>query len=84
MNRSFSTFLVLVIIVTHGLSAKGQEEPPVQESLPVQGPNDPAELGAFIDGLMEAHLEAYESVGATISILLMVLRRASLRPTISW
>ncbi|MDH7513481.1 MAG: serine hydrolase domain-containing protein [Clostridiales bacterium] len=34
-----------------------------------QGPSDPKELEAFIDGIMAAHLEANHIVGATISVV---------------
>jgi CubicO group peptidase (beta-lactamase class C family) len=33
------------------------------------GPQDPAELETFIDGLMVAHLEAYHSAGAAVSVV---------------
>jgi CubicO group peptidase (beta-lactamase class C family) len=67
MKRSLITFFVLVAALS--LSAMGQEEPPNQEGPPVRGPNDLVELEAFIDGLMTAHLEAYESAGATVSVV---------------
>ncbi len=50
------------------LSIFGAGVVPAQEDSPL-GPEDPAELGAFIDGLMTGHLEAYHSAGATVSVV---------------
>jgi len=50
------------------LSAPGQEA----ESAPpqaTQGPSDPRELEAFIDGIMAVELEANHIVGATVSVV---------------
>ncbi len=63
MTRFNSTFFILVVIVALGVSAAGQEDPPTPE------PEQPTELEAFIDGLMTAHLEAYESAGASVSVV---------------
>ena len=40
---------------------------PVFAQTPVAGPTDPAELEAFIDGIIDAHFEAYDIAGATVS-----------------
>jgi CubicO group peptidase (beta-lactamase class C family) len=50
------------------VSAEAQE-PTIVAQEPSVGPQDRAELEAFIDGLMTAHLEAYGSAGATISVV---------------
>ncbi len=63
MTRFTFTFFILVVIVALGISAVGQEDPPAPE------PEQPTELEAFIDGLMTAHLEAYESAGASVSVV---------------
>jgi len=39
------------------------------EPEPSQGPTDPAELEAFMDGIMLAHLRAYHIAGAAIAIV---------------
>jgi CubicO group peptidase (beta-lactamase class C family) len=44
----------------------GQEIPSETEK-PVEGPNDPVELEAFVDGMMKAHMEANHIAGATFS-----------------
>jgi len=52
-------FLLVVVICTSSIFA--------QEL--ATGPTDPVELEAFMDGLIGAHLEAYNIAGATVSVV---------------
>jgi len=42
---------------------------PALALLPATGPTDPAELEAFMDGSIEAQLEAYNIAGATVAVV---------------
>ncbi len=57
--RRTKGFLLVVAICTSVVFA--------QESAP--GPTNPAELEAFMDGLIRAHLEVYNIAGATVSVV---------------
>jgi len=68
--------LLLLIIIAWLL----QGTPQAQESLPqqeqaeqttptMQGPTDRAELEAFLDGIMVAHMESYHIAGATLAVV---------------
>ncbi len=40
-----------------------------QAPAPRTGPTDPSELEAFLDGLMDAHLEEFQTAGAVVSVV---------------
>jgi len=51
-----------LLVVAIGVSTVSAEEP-------ATGPTDPVELEAFMDGLVGAHLEAYDIAGAAVSVV---------------
>ena len=60
---SLVTPTVLLVFFLVSLSAGVQEKPAAQ------GPTNPAELEAFIDGIMAVHLQANHVSGATIAVV---------------
>lgn len=58
------TFFICMIVIAFGLFFNGMW---AQED--AQGPNDPAELEAFLDGVMKAHLSSHDIPGATLSVV---------------
>ncbi len=65
MPFRFLTIVVLTALLSLPLPAQSETEV-VQ---PTSGPTDPAELEAFLDGVMAAHLAAHDVAGATLSIV---------------
>lgn len=50
--------------------AAARAAPPPQEQAPARrGPSDPAEVEAFLDGLMKAQMEAHDVAGATVAVV---------------
>jgi CubicO group peptidase (beta-lactamase class C family) len=69
--RMIKNIGVAVCVLLFGflpLFSPGQEAGSVPPAAP-QGPSDPKELEAFIDGVMAANLEANHIAGATISVV---------------
>ncbi len=73
---SLGTVLILSLLpgtVRVQVPEQAVEDPVIVEATPPladgQGPTDPAELEAYLDGLMRAHLEAYDVAGATIAVV---------------
>jgi CubicO group peptidase (beta-lactamase class C family) len=67
-------FAVLFCILSSPLVAQGTNQQTVgpseaAEPLSGPGPTDPAELEAFVDGLMEVMLEEFNTAGAVISVV---------------
>jgi CubicO group peptidase (beta-lactamase class C family) len=62
----------LMFLVSAGLCAQSSEAVSAEEAVSapeIVGPTDPAELEAFIDGMMAAHLPSREIPAATIAIV---------------
>jgi CubicO group peptidase (beta-lactamase class C family) len=58
-------FFILVLFPASFLAQETQTEAPPSP----QGPSDPTELEAFLDGIMAAHLETFHVAGATIAVV---------------
>jgi CubicO group peptidase (beta-lactamase class C family) len=58
------TLFIWLIVIVFGLFINGLW---AQEG--AQGPDDPAELEAFLDGVMKAHLSSHNIAGATLSVV---------------
>ena len=58
-------------VVVEPAPAVAEQAPPVETALPAPttGPHDPKEIEAFLDGVMNSHLEAYHTAGATVAIV---------------
>lgn len=72
MRKIFFGILVIFIIVAYlpaGIQTLEGVSKQTQEMAITQGPSDPAELEAFIDGIMDAHLRANHIAGATFSLV---------------
>ena len=80
MKRCYARILIfgLMIGLAMGLiRARDAESPaaaepgitPPEKMQISTGPNDPAELAAFLDGAMAAHLEAYHIAGAVVAVV---------------
>ena len=70
----YPVFLAILVLLLAGLPALAQDIPTESNSNASlgshqQGPTDPQELEAFIDGVMAAQMEAYHIPGATISVV---------------
>ena len=70
----YPAFLAILVLLLLGVPAMAQGIPTKPNSdVPLvtnqQGPTDPQELEAFIDGVMAAQMEAYHIPGATISVV---------------
>jgi CubicO group peptidase (beta-lactamase class C family) len=70
----YPVFLAILVLLLARLPALAQDIPPEPNSNASlgshqQGPTDPQELEAFIDGVMAAQMEAYHIPGATISVV---------------
>jgi len=70
----YSAFLTILVLLLAGLPALAQDMPtePDQVSLSIpqqQGPTDPQELEAFLDGVFAALLEAHHIPGATVAVV---------------
>jgi CubicO group peptidase (beta-lactamase class C family) len=63
MKRCFGHLLLAVVLAVWPLAALAQE------SAAPHGPSDPAELEAFLDGIMAVHLRTNHVAGATISVV---------------
>ncbi|MBN1225272.1 MAG: beta-lactamase family protein [Candidatus Aminicenantes bacterium] len=63
----YTIILLFILLIIPGLF-QGQESPPKAEEAFV-GPKDPAEMGAFVDGIMRAHMKANHIAGATFSFV---------------
>lgn len=50
-------------------AAAGTASPPQEERPATSGPTDPAEVEAFLDGLMKAQMEAHDIAGATVAVV---------------
>lgn len=63
--------VALMLLLTGGLVAQTAEETPADAAAPpaAVGLTDPAELEAFIDGLMAAHMPSRDIPAATISVV---------------
>ena len=70
-------FILCAIMITLPLSgpmanpqdAQETEEAPAQAGLTNLGPEDPAELGAFLDGVLEVYMKTLHIPGATVSVV---------------
>lgn len=70
----YPIFLAIIVLLLAAPSAIAQDIPTESNSNASlgshqQGPTDPQELEAFIDGVMAAQMEAYHIPGATISVV---------------
>ncbi|MFV9630163.1 MAG: serine hydrolase domain-containing protein [Methanosarcinales archaeon] len=70
----YPVFLAILVLLLAGLPALAQDIPTESNNNASldshrQGPTDPQELEAFIDGVMVAQMEAYYIPGATISVV---------------
>ncbi|RCV62916.1 CubicO group peptidase, beta-lactamase class C family [Methanophagales archaeon] len=70
----YSVFLAILVLLlaapftmAQGIPTKPNSDVPLVTNQ--QGPTDPRELEAFIDGVMAAQMEAYHIPGATISVV---------------
>jgi CubicO group peptidase (beta-lactamase class C family) len=64
--------MAILLMFTTGLSAASGEEAPTTEAAAAPesvGPTDPAELEAFIDGMMAAHMPSRNISAATIAVV---------------
>jgi len=71
-TRFFLTSVACVVLMTTGLFAMPTEESPAQEAalaLEPTGLDDPADLEAFIDGMMAAHMPSRNIPAATIAVV---------------
>jgi len=67
-------FIICAIMISLFLSslmanAQTAEAAEAQPELSSQGPKDPAELGAFLDGLLEVYMKTLHIPGATVSVI---------------
>lgn len=76
MKRCYSIMLVfcMMVLLLQGLIHAQETEaatPETTVSIPVepQGPRDPAEVEAFLDGVMVAHMESYHISGAVVAVV---------------
>jgi CubicO group peptidase (beta-lactamase class C family) len=77
MKRCYAIILIFGMLV--GLPngwIQAQEAEPVTtpettaaETVEPQGPSDPAEVAAFLDGVMVAHMESYHIAGAVVAVV---------------
>ena len=70
----YSGFLTILVLLLAGLPAVAQDMPtePDQVMAPApqqQGPSDPQELEAFLDGIFAAQMQAYNIPGATVAVV---------------
>jgi CubicO group peptidase (beta-lactamase class C family) len=68
MNRKIGIVGCVLLLGTLPLFSLGQEAESAPLQVP-QGPSDPKELEAFIDGIMAVELEANHIAGATIAVV---------------
>ena len=68
MTRKIGMAACVLLLMILPLLSPGQEAELAPPPAP-QGPSDPKELEAFIDGIMSAHLEGNHIAGATISVV---------------
>lgn len=71
-NRYFHPskgFLTLVCLLAAALSAFQMPVTAAAQAAPLAGPQDPVELEAFLDGLMDAQMAANHIPGAVISVV---------------
>ena len=61
--RVIAASVVAILLITTGLAQ------PALAIQPVTGPTDRAELEAFMDGVIEAQLEAYNIAGAVVAVV---------------
>lgn len=60
----------ILLLASWGAWAQETAAPAAQETAAtLQGPQSPADLEAFLDGIMAAHMETHHIAGATISIV---------------
>ncbi|MGD2087115.1 MAG: serine hydrolase domain-containing protein [Candidatus Aminicenantes bacterium] len=73
MKRVYSIILIvgLILGVVNGWTQAQEAEPGTTAVVPgePQGPHDPAEVEAFLDGVMVAHMESYHIAGAVIALV---------------
>ena len=70
--RSATALAALVILAAIGAQTQESLSQPEQESAPAAAPSgfqNPADLEAFLDGIMAAHMETHHIAGATISVV---------------
>lgn len=65
------TFIILGFLTAAGKAEKGvsEQEQAAQVTASTQGPTDPVELEAFIDGIMTAHMRSHHIAGITFSLV---------------
>jgi len=68
MKKIILNFLILFIVGHLSASTQASEKELRPEKIP-QGPTERAELEAFLDGIMAAHMETYHIAGATFSLV---------------
>jgi CubicO group peptidase (beta-lactamase class C family)/uncharacterized integral membrane protein len=68
MTRTFALIGCLLLLGILPLLSLGQEAESALQP-PAQGPSDPKELEAFLDGIMAVELEANHIAGATVSVV---------------
>jgi CubicO group peptidase (beta-lactamase class C family) len=62
-----ASIVLFSVVVPAGVVA--QDRPPGMDSSQVRGPRDAAEVTAFLDGLMAAHLDDHDIAGATVAVV---------------
>lgn len=75
MRKLSLTILMAIVIIAYltfgvkTLGSESREEQEAEETIIAEGPADPSELEAFIDGIMHVQLRANHIAGATISVV---------------
>ena len=70
--RRAMALAALFLLAAMGAQTQESLSPPMQESTPTEagsGLQNPADLEAFLDGIMAAHMETHHIAGATISVV---------------
>jgi len=75
MRKVYLNILTVFIIIAYliigpqTLGSESKQKQAAQETTVTQGPADPAELEAFIDGIMTAHMRSNHIAGITFSLV---------------
>jgi len=75
MRKAYLKILAMFIIIAYliigaqTLGSESKQKQTVQETTVTQSPIDPAELEAFIDGIMTAHMRSNHIAGITFSLV---------------
>lgn len=70
MSQKALVLTAVFLLASWGAMAQETSSPPPQETAATgQGPQSPADLEAFLDGIMAAHMETQHIAGATVSVV---------------